>query len=136
MFKKTDRSTKAATWGRPLLCGSLTALLTTSVLLLLFSALCVASDAAFAFITPLAFFSVAVSAAVGGFTAGKLARRQGWLLGLLCGLLLWVLSSLVGGLCVGALFGARTLWRLLLCAICGAVGGITGVNTRRRDLSV
>ena len=137
MFKKTDRSTEAAVaWGKPLLVASLTALLTTAVLLLLFSALCVSSDAAFGLVTPLALIAVAVGATVGGFAAGKLARKQGWLFGLLTGLLLFLLLTLVGGLCVGVFFGARFLLRLALCAACGAVGGIVGVNIRRRDLSV
>ncbi len=137
MFKKTKTDSGAMTvWGRPLLWGTVSAALCVTVLLLLAAALCVAVDVPTGLVSPLAFVTVALGAAVGGVVSGKIARKKGWLFGLLCGLCLFLLTSLIGLLCVGTASGAHALIRVAICAACGSVGGIVGVNLKRSGYTV
>ena len=137
MFKKTNLSSeKCAAWGKPLLWGTLVGACSALILLLLAAALCVAVDVPAGLISPLAFVAVAIGAAMGGLIAGKLSRRRGWLYGLLCGVCIELLIASVGALCVGRAVGTNAPLSLLLCIVCGAVGGIIGVNLKSRTFSV
>ena len=137
MLKKSNSRTGAvAVWGRPLLFGTLAGALCTLLLLFAAAALCVATDVPAALVPLLAFCSCAIGAGCGGIVAGKIARKNGWLIGLLCGLCLWLLLSLIGFACVGGTVAAHALVCGAICLLLGAAGGIIGVNVRHNKFSV
>ncbi|MBR6070387.1 MAG: TIGR04086 family membrane protein [Ruminococcus sp.] len=77
-------------------------------------------------------FFAALSAAVGGFTAGYICgryrRRFGLLGGIACGALLYGLLSAIGTASLGA---PADIKKLLLLTVAGAAGGVAGVNSKR-----
>ena len=64
----------------------------------------------------------------GGFVLGKHRRRKGLAEGLLCGAAVWLAFSAAGLLWTGRLAGIK---KLLLLAVSGAAGGVSGVNSKR-----
>lgn len=115
---------------RPILVGLAVGVAAGAVLLLLAAAIMVWVQIPETFTVPIAFAAIAVSAAVGGFTAARMLRERGWLVGVAVGLLLFLVVTLAG---VGApIHGSRLLLKLVLSVFGGALGGIAGVNVKRR----
>ncbi len=63
-----------------------------------------------------------------GFIFGKYRRRKGMLSGIICGLLLYIIISAVGIAFSGS---PAHISKLFLLTVSGAIGGITGVNSKR-----
>ena len=75
-----------------------------------------------------AVLSCASGSFTGGFVLGKHRRRKGLAEGLLCGAAVWLAFSAAGLLWTGRLAGIK---KLLLLAVSGAAGGVSGVNSKR-----
>ena len=121
-------------FGRPVLWGVVTGGV-VGALLLLVMALCMTTwDLPQATVTPMATAAVAIGAFASGLTAARLAQKQGLLLGALCGALLYALVWLTGLTRIGEMQAASVLikWAILIAS--GAIGGIVGVNLRRKPL--
>ena len=118
--------------GRPVLWGALVGGAVTALLLVLMAVGMTVKDVPQALVAPLATAAAAIGAFVGGLTAARLAGRQGLLLGALCGLLLYALILLTELSNIGDMQAASVLIKWAILIACGAVGGIVGVNLRRR----
>ncbi len=79
----------------------------------------------------LAITASCIGAWIGGFIGAKVHRSKGMLIGAACGGLIFVIS-LLSGLGFGGTVGLITLLRAGLTILCGAVGGVCGVNKRKR----
>lgn len=64
----------------------------------------------------------------GAFICGKYRRRKGLLSGIVCGIIIYALISAAGAIFTGRL---TRISKLLLLVTAGAMGGITGVNSKR-----
>lgn len=64
----------------------------------------------------------------GAFLCGKYRRKRGIAEGLLCGIIIFALLSALGAAALGKAPGIR---KLLLLAVSGVVGGVSGVNSKR-----
>lgn len=77
-----------------------------------------------------------VCAAAGAFAAGlccaKLIRERGLAFGLICGVFLFLLTLFCGWLIVGGEIGILALIKLVVILIAAAIGGVAGVNGKRR----
>ena len=113
---------------RPVAWGLLAGMAVCLVILLLMAAIMTAKDIPQGAVTPMALVAAASGALTGGFTAACIARENGWLLGAVCGLLL----ALTGFIFLRGIRGEQALLKLLILVACGAVGGIIGVNRRKR----
>ena len=120
--------------GRPVLWGVVIGGVVTTLLLLLMAAVLTVKDIPQVAVAPLATASAAIGAFAGGFTAAKIARQQGLLLGALCGVLLYALVFLTGLTHAGDMQATGVLIKWAILIACGAVGGIVGVNLKRRSL--
>lgn len=118
--------------GRPVLWGVAVGGVVTVLLLLLMAVGMTARDLPQAAVAPLATVAAAIGAFVGGLTAARIARQQGWLLGALCGVLLYALIWLTGLTHIGDMQATGVLIKWAILIACGAVGGIMGVNLKRR----
>lgn len=118
--------------GRPVLWGVAVGGVIASLLLLLMAAGMTAWDVPQAAVTPMATAAAAIGAFAGGFTAARIAKRQGLLLGAICGALLYALIWLTGLAHAGDMQAASILIKWAILIACGAVGGISGVNSGRR----
>ncbi len=117
---------------RPLLWGVLVGVVSCLLVLLLMAAVLAAGDIARSAITPLAVSAAVFAALVGGFLTARLRGENGWLFGAACGLILYVLVMLTGLVMTHQLKGGYAFLKLALMVLAGAVGGVLGVNRRRR----
>lgn len=68
-----------------------------------------------------------------GFREAKRIGTNGLLSGAVCGLVYAVILFLIGCIAKGeASFGTATVLTAGICVMCGAIGGIIGVNSGRR----
>lgn len=102
------------------------------VLLLVFAAILAAQDIPQAAVTPMAVAAAAIGAFVGGFVAARIAKTRGILFGALCGLILYLLVMASGFAVLRDIRGTYAVVKLALMVVSAAVGGILGVNFRRR----
>lgn len=117
---------------RPILIGVLIGAVVCLIILLLMAVAAVYFDIPPAAVVPLATVAAALGALVGGFTAAKIASRNGWFIGALSALFLFAMSMLAG---IG-LFSQMNMGyvgiKLLVMLACGMVGGMFAVNMRVR----
>lgn len=83
-------------------------------------------------VTPIAFVAASLAAFVGGFVAARCSRERGLLFGAGCGLLLFLLVTLIGIATLKEVQGTTMLLKAALTMGLGALGGIIGVNAKRR----
>lgn len=118
--------------GRPVLWGVAVGGIVTTLLLILMAVGMALKDIPQGIVTPLATAAAAIGSFIGGLTAARIAKRQGLLIGALCGALLYALIWLTGVGHVGDMQASSIFIKWAILIACGAVGGIVGVNLRRR----
>jgi putative membrane protein (TIGR04086 family) len=75
----------------------------------------------------------AISCAVAGFDAGKNADGKGWLWGIIAGAVYAVILILAGAFVVKAFsVNVRTLTLIAMCLAGGGLGGVIGINFKRK----
>lgn len=73
----------------------------------------------------------AIGVLICGFMSGRHFSSKGLVFGALCGVFYSGLLCLIGNLAAQNLhFGASAVTALIIGVICGAVGGIAGINTK------
>lgn len=101
-------------------------------LLMLAAAAVMASVGTSAAVLPAALAVIAMAAFAGGFTAARLFKERGLLIGAACGALLFAVTVL-GGLGVdGTTSGVMALLKPIIAVGFGALGGVSGVNLKRK----
>ena len=74
-----------------------------------------------------------ISVALSGFMAAKGVGKGGLINGIVAGVIYTVMLYLAGGLINGNIsFNTATLVAIVLGILCGGVGGVLGVNTKKR----
>jgi len=119
-------------WLRPLLVGLCIGIITGTLLLLGAALLLKAADLPTGAVPPLALTAAGVGAFAAGLTAALLAGERGLITGALCGTLLYLLLLLVGVTRTGSIEGGYALIKWAVLTVCGAVGGLVGVNRKKR----
>ena len=110
-----------------------TSFLATAILLFLAAVAVTYASAPEGVISAVVLVVTALCIVWGGFRASRYSGRQGLISGGVSGLVYVVLLYLVGSLIFGEfIFASGTLLTMLLGIGCGAVGGIIGVNTKKR----
>jgi putative membrane protein (TIGR04086 family) len=98
-------------------------------LILIFSAVvCVLTDD-YSDLSAFAGIALGTGTLFSGFLCGKYRRKRGLLEGVLCGFVIYVIMLTAGSFCFG-FFSCLNIKKLLLSALCGAIGGVFGVNTK------
>lgn len=116
----------------PVLIGAAVGVLVCLVVLLITAAVMTAVVLPMSVVTPLTLAAAALGAFVGGLSAARLSRERGLLYGALSGLLLFLLMVTAGLIVVPDVHGALLPLKAALTIAGGALGGIIGVNLRRR----
>lgn len=82
-------------------------------------------------VMPLAIVSVCLGTFGGGYITARLNQSMGMAVGALCGIMVFVIFLGLGAI-FGSELGLMSLIRLIPAVIAGAIGGILGVNRRKR----
>lgn len=117
---------------KAVLVGACVGLAAAAVLLLLTAVVIVKSGhVPYAAIVPAAIAVVCAGAFLGGYTAARIRKSKGLLLGAVGGVVLFLIFWAAGA-AAGGISGVSTLLRLLLMTAAGAFGGVLGVNRRKK----
>jgi putative membrane protein (TIGR04086 family) len=116
----------------PAIYGILGAFIISILLLAAFSALMTAKDMPSAAVMPFACIAISAGALCGGFMASRLYRSRGLMMGAVTGLLFFIILYITGAIMHQADLNTLLLLKIVLSAVFGAVGGIVGVNLKRR----
>ena len=117
---------------RPLIVGAAAGALCCVLVLVVMAAIMAARDIPKVAITPMAVVAAAFGAFIGGVVAAKISKEKGLLYGAGCGLLLFLLVLIAGFAILQDVRGTLLFVKLAVLVGCGAVGGIVGVNIKRR----
>lgn len=85
----------------------------------------------YAAVVPVTVAAVLAGAFVGGYVSAGLNKSFGLVIGAVCGAVIFLAFLCIGSLSGGSI-GIVTLLRLGLDVLSGAVGGVIGVNKKRR----
>ncbi|MGN0602132.1 MAG: TIGR04086 family membrane protein [Oscillospiraceae bacterium] len=88
-------------------------------------------DATDKVINVLSGIALCVGAYAGGYISAKKRRKNGLLMGILCGLFMFLIILVAGSFFVKTTSGFSPSIKLILTLVCGAIGGIVGVNSKR-----
>lgn len=83
-------------------------------------------------IAPLAIGAAAIGCFGAGFLCARMTQSAGLLYGLLCGSILFLLCLVCEITFLGGDLGVLALYKYAVCAIAGMIGGVLGVNKRRK----
>ena len=117
---------------RPVLTGVAAGALTTAFVLMLFAGLMTVRDVPQMLIAPMAIAAIGAGAAVSGFVCTRITRIGGLVHGALCG---GGMTAVLGaaGMVMGGTPGIPALPRIFCIMLCALLGGVLGVNARRRS---
>ena len=129
---KEDSSAMVKRFLRPVIIGAVVGALCCTLLLAVMAAIVASQDIPKAAVTPMAIVAAAAGAFFGGFAAARIAKEKGLLIGGTCGLLLFILVALAGFAFLKEIRGAYILVKLAVMLVLSALGGVIGVNLRKR----
>ena len=104
-------------------------LLTTTVVLLLFSFVMCKKDVPFVLLNPFSAGLLMLGSFLSGYLAARRIRERGMLVGALCGLIIFFLLMLASFMSRFDV-GLAALIKLVISLVSGAIGGIIGVNAK------
>lgn len=83
-------------------------------------------------IAPLAIGASVAGCFAAGFLCGRITKGGGLLYGLVCGLVIFFLCLLCEVSFMGGEMGILALYKLVVCVTSAMIGGVLGVNKRRK----
>lgn len=104
-------------------------LLTTTVVLLLFSFVMCKKDVPFVLLNPFSAGLLMLGSFLSGYLAARRIRERGMMVGAFCGLIIFLLLMLASFMSRFDV-GLAALIKLVISLVSGAIGGIIGVNAR------
>ncbi|MBE6754097.1 MAG: TIGR04086 family membrane protein [Ruminococcaceae bacterium] len=118
---------------RPTLLGLLSAFAATFLLIAFFSLFFVIIESiAKSAVVPLSLLSAAAGCFIGAYICTSMTRCYGVLLGLLIASAIFAIMWIISALTSDCLFGAENAIKLVLLAIAGCAGGLTGCSHKPR----
>ena len=105
---------------------------TTFLLLSVFAALRTVRDLPHSAVVPLSIFGVAVGTILAGYCCARILRERGLLWGLGCGAVIFLLAFFCELMLLGQPVGVLALYKFIIYAASGMIGGVLGVNKKRK----
>ncbi|MBQ2676647.1 MAG: TIGR04086 family membrane protein [Clostridia bacterium] len=117
---------------KPILWGVLAGAVVTVIFMFLFAAVLTFSDMSDSAAAVMSMISLAVGSLAAGFVASKLFGKNGLFVGVATGAVLFIIVMIVSMLLSSTGFTIQSVIKLVLTLISGAVGGVAGVNLKKR----
>lgn len=117
---------------KPVFVGTAVGALVTTVVLMLLSLLLSLQNIPQMLITPMVLVALGLGSFAGGHLAAKLTHEKGLIVGLCCGILLFFMLWLFGFRLNENSFGLLAVVKLAVALVFSALGGVTGVNIKKR----
>ncbi len=117
---------------RPIVIGACVGAICCLLVLLVMAAIMAAQNIPKAAVTPMAIVAAAFGSFIGGIVSAKISGEKGLLYGAGSGLLLYAVVIIAGFAVLQDVRGTTMFIKLAVMVGCSAVGGIIGVNMKRR----
>lgn len=131
MTSRSAKSPRITRWLLPLFWGMGVGLVCGTLLLMLTAKLVQSVEIAPSVLAPLAVAAVGCGCFVAGLVAALIAKERGLLWGAVCGTLTYLLLLLLGLFRFDSVAGGYALIKWAVLTVCGAGGGLIGVNRKR-----
>lgn len=128
MQKSNIKNSRAVGMVSSLACG----VAITALCLLLFSFIMTKFDASDGIVSAMSSIALCVGSYTASFLAASRQRKNGLLTGILCGVVVFVLTFLIGVVFMKVSLSMGVFSKLVMLLVCGAIGGIIGVNSKKR----
>ena len=129
---KEDNTAMVKRMLRPIIIGAVVGAICCALLLLIMAAVMAAQDIPKSAITPMAVVAAAAGSFIGGIVSARIAKERGLLFGAASGLLLYLLVAIAGFALLKEIRGMFILIKLAVMVGSAAIGGVLGVNMRKR----
>ena len=126
---RTERTSSSSPF-KPIVVSSLIGILCIALVLAGISLLFTIQDIPHAAVEPLALLASGLGCIMAGFLCAKLNVKNGLIMGCACGLFIFGVILIAGYMAVDGQFNLSTLFKGIIFILCGAIGGVLGVNTR------
>lgn len=83
-------------------------------------------------VSPLVMIVAGMGAFIGGYVSALISKQNGMMCGLICGFIMFLILFIASLITVRTALSMNTIVRLLLMLLTGAIGGILGVNKRKK----
>ena len=117
---------------RPILVGAAIGAIVCIVILLALSFVISTQTVPQAMVSPMAIFAVSAGSCAAGFCCAKITRTRGLAYGAACGAVMVLLVMLASFSVSDNAFGTLALIKILFIMLSAMLGGVLGVNTRKR----
>lgn len=117
---------------RPVSCSILFGIIISSVIMLLISVVLTVRDIPQSFVNPLAVTAVCIGSFLAGYVCSKLIKQKGLFFGFVCGFVIFMIIVLAGLIVQSDKMGILMLYKFLSIVSAGMLGGVIGVNTKKR----
>ncbi|MCI1930741.1 MAG: TIGR04086 family membrane protein [Clostridia bacterium] len=115
-----------------LLKGLVTALVVTFIFMAVAAALVTYTNMEENVVTYISFASTCISALICGFISGRGAKNKGVLWGVFSGFIyVIIMIAIIKTVVKTDTLGASVIWTVVEAVLCGALGGILGINTKK-----
>lgn len=104
----------------------------TFLILSLFAALMTVRDLPHSAVVPMSILGVAAGTILAGYCCARILRERGLLWGLGCGTVIFLLAFFCELMLLGRPVGILALYKFIIYAASGMIGGVLGVNKKRR----
>ena len=104
----------------------------TFLILCAFAALMSVRDLPHSAVVPMSILAVAAGTILSGYCCARILRERGLLWGLCCGTLIFLLTLFCELMLLGQPIGILALYKYIIYAASGMIGGVLGVNKRRK----
>lgn len=132
MKTRNESGTGFSHYGIAILWGVAIGLAVCLAVLLIMALVLTIGDLSLSAASYLSAAALGIGALFGGCVTAKKAGGKGLLWGAACGALLFAILALVGFAFFQKVSGTSLWFRLAVAVLCGAIGGVLGINTRRR----
>lgn len=112
--------------------SSFVGILVVIICLLLFSFLMTKVDAPDGIISAMSVIALCVGSFVGAYVASRKRRQNGLITGILTGVIIYIGILLLGVIITKTSTNIGFFPKLIIALICGAIGGVIGVNSRQK----
>ena len=126
-----SRTNTLTTLLRPIGVGLCVGVVTATLLLLGAATVLWQADIPRGAVVPMAVTAAAIGALVAGLVAALCADKRGLLTGAVCGTLMALMLLVVGLVRFGGVDVGYTALKWAVMTLCGAIGGLIGVNRKR-----
>lgn len=106
--------------------------LVTFLILCLFALLMSVKDLPHSAVSPMSILAVAAGTILSGWCCARILRERGLLWGLCCATVLFLLAFFCELMLLGQPVGVLALYKYIIYAASGMIGGVLGVNHKRK----